>query len=67
MSCTRETKTKQKHNDMYAYFIERQKSYGDLATQLPMNFLYDQVAEKFYCEPEYAGKVCRAMSKLDKK
>ena len=59
----------EKYRDMYAYFLKCQKDLGKLATQVPKQYLYTQVQDKYYfvswrsvqriillMENEYRGK-----------
>lgn len=54
--------------EMFEYYIELMKSYGDLATQIRKKLLYEQVAEKFHLMSyETAGKIIRSKLQCKKR
>ena len=63
MATKRETKTRQKHADIYKEYQRLlSEEYKGIAQYLNRKFMYDQIAEKLRCSSEHVRKVINKMN-----
>lgn len=63
MYCFRQTKTRERHRDIYAQYELILKQYGKDAPYLDKGYLYEQVAEICRCSSEHVRRVVHEMLK----
>lgn len=57
MDMKRQTKTEERHWDIYEEYNKMMKDYKEVGPYLDKRFIYEQVAEKCRCSGEHVRKI----------